>query len=84
MAGKGGVTRRPGTVEAVVGTLTAPDGRISLPAVELDTYFTMRQIPVELRAGFRAWIREKERGSQRHPLSQWDKLRGEYAAAPMK
>lgn len=75
--------RRRSTVDAVVGVVES-DGRLELPAVELDTYFTMRRVPAELRAGFRAWISEQDHGGiRRRALAEWDRLRGVFAASPL-
>lgn len=75
--------RRAETVDAVVGVTTAPDGRLGLPAVDLDTYFTMRRTAPEQRGGFRAWVTQRDGGSRRHTLAEWDRLRAEYGASPM-
>ena len=77
--------RRPAAADDTVGVLEVEPGRWALPGVDLDTFFTMRRTAPEHRAGFRAWVRERDRGTEkkRH-LVEWDNLLRAFGSAPLK
>lgn len=67
------------------GVIEVEPGRWALPGVDLDTFFAMRRTAPEHRAGFRAWVRERDRGAvkKRH-LIEWDNLLRAFGSAPLK
>lgn len=83
----GSVTRKRRAMAAddAAGVTEVEPGHWALPGVDLDTFFTMRRTAPEHRAGFRAWVRERDRGAvkKRH-LVEWDNLLRAFGSAPLK
>ncbi len=82
----GGVARRRrAAADEATGVVETEPGQWALPGVDLDTFFTMRRTATEHRAGFRAWVRERDRNKvvKRH-LVEWDNLLRVFGSAPLK
>lgn len=80
-----GVARRRRAADEAAGVVETESGQWALPGVDLDTFFAMRRTAPEHRAGFRAWVRERDRARviKRH-LVEWDNLLRAFGSAPLK